>query len=323
MVENWWKKAKLYYVKEKKKLMTFSSFQTSMVMIRDILMYMDRVYVQQNNCENVYNLGLILFRDKVVRYGSIGNHLRTTLLDMISRERKGEVIDRLAAKNACQMLMMLGIGQRKVYEDDFETHFLSQSSEFFKVESQKFLAENSASVYIRKVEQRINEESERAAHYLDESTEARIVEVVEQELIRSHMKTIVEMENSGVVHMLVNQKTQDLRCMYNLMGRVSEGHRSMADCVSQHLRSVGKGLVEEEGQTSSEQQPPVSRASSATRTQTTSNVSPITYVQSLLDLKDKYDNFLAASFKNDKFFKQVCRYMEHLESTDFPSGMLD
>ena len=36
-----------------------------MVMIRDILMYMDRVYVQQNNCENVYNLGLILFRDKV------------------------------------------------------------------------------------------------------------------------------------------------------------------------------------------------------------------------------------------------------------------
>jgi len=31
-------------------------------------MYMDRVYVQQNNCENVYNLGLVIFRDKVVRY---------------------------------------------------------------------------------------------------------------------------------------------------------------------------------------------------------------------------------------------------------------
>lgn len=40
---------------------------TSMVMIRDILMYMDRVYVAQNNCEGVYNLGLILFRDNVVR----------------------------------------------------------------------------------------------------------------------------------------------------------------------------------------------------------------------------------------------------------------
>jgi hypothetical protein len=44
-----------------------------------------RVYVQQNNCENVYNLGLVIFRDKVVRYGCIGNHLRVTLLDMIMK----------------------------------------------------------------------------------------------------------------------------------------------------------------------------------------------------------------------------------------------
>lgn len=63
---------------------------------------------------------------------------------------------------------------------------------FLQMESQKFLAENSASVYIKKVEARICEESERAKHYLDESTESRIVEVVEEELIKIHMKTIVE-----------------------------------------------------------------------------------------------------------------------------------
>ena len=72
----------------------WNDHQTSMVMIRDILMYMDRVYVQQNNCDNVYNLGLSLFRDRVVRYGGVGSHLRVTLLEMIARERKGEVIDR-------------------------------------------------------------------------------------------------------------------------------------------------------------------------------------------------------------------------------------
>merc|ERR1712130_792603 len=119
---------------------------------------------------NVYNLGLVIFRDKVVRYGCIGNHLRVTLLDMIMKERRGEVIDRLAIKNACQMLMMLGIETRNVYEEDFESHFLKQSAEFYKIESQKFLEENSASVYIRKVEARINEEAERATHYLDETT---------------------------------------------------------------------------------------------------------------------------------------------------------
>lgn len=119
------------------------------------------------------------------------------------------------------MLMLLGINSRQVYEEDFERPFLQQSAEFYRVrklsayspyvharikfrfniicsllnsqmESQKFLAENSASVYIKKVEARICEESERAKHYLDESTEPRIVEVVEEELIKIHMKTIVE-----------------------------------------------------------------------------------------------------------------------------------
>lgn len=67
------------------------------------------------------------------------------------------------------------------------------------MESQKFLAENSASVYIKKVEARINEEAERAKHYLDESTEQRIVEVVEEELIKKHMKTIVEVSGLYII----------------------------------------------------------------------------------------------------------------------------
>ncbi|KAK7080376.1 Cullin-3 [Halocaridina rubra] len=261
----------------------WSDHQTSMVMIRDILMYMDRVYVQQNNVDNVYNLGLIIFRDQVVRYGCIRDHLRETLLDMVMRERRGEVVDRLAIKNAAQMLIVLGIESRSVYEEDFERPFLAQSAEFYRMESQKFLAENSASVYIKRVEARILEEAERAKHYLDESTERRIVEVVEEELIKKHMKTIVEMENSGVVHMLKNNKTEDLACMYKLMSRVNDGLRAVAECVSQHLREQGKALVaEEEG-----------------------GKNAITFVQNLLDLKDRFDHFLHNSFNNDKIFKQM------------------
>lgn len=262
----------------------WNDHQTSMVMIRDILMYMDRVYVQQNSVDNVYNLGLIIFRDQVVRYGCIRDHLRDTLLDMVMRERRGEVVDKLAIKNACQMLIVLGIDTRSIYEEDFERPFLAQSAEFYKMESQKFLAENSASVYIKKVEQRINEEAERAKLYLDESTEALIVKVVEDELISKHMKTIVEMENSGVVHMLKNQKTEDLACMYKLFSRVKEGLKTMADCVSKYLKEQGKNLVtEEEG----------------------GKGDALTFVQSLLDLKDRFDHFLVNSFGSDRFFKQM------------------
>ena len=39
---------------------------------------------------------------------------------------------------------------------------------------------------------RIQEEMERVAHYLDAGTEPKIKEVVERELIASHMKTLIE-----------------------------------------------------------------------------------------------------------------------------------
>ncbi|XP_026689023.1 cullin-3-B-like, partial [Diaphorina citri] len=65
---------------------------------------------------SVYNLGLIIFRDQVVRYGCIRDHLRDTLLGQVVKERKGEVVDRIAIKNASQMLMVLGINSRAVYE---------------------------------------------------------------------------------------------------------------------------------------------------------------------------------------------------------------
>ena len=119
----------------------------------------------------------------------------------------------------------------------------------------------------------------------EESTEGRIVEVLEEELIKKHMKIIVEMENSGVVHMLSCQKTDDLACMYKLFSRVSEGHKTMADCMSGHLRAQGKALVQEDGQPQ--------------------QANAIIYIQNLLNLKDKYDNFLSRAFGNDKYFKQV------------------
>ncbi|CAH0700615.1 unnamed protein product [Spodoptera exigua] len=266
----------------------WTDHQTSMVMIRDILMYMDRVYVQQNEVDNVYNLGLIIFRDQVVRYGCIRDHLRQTLLELVARERRGEVVDRLAIRNACQMLMVLGINSRAVYEEDFEKPFLHQSSEFYRMESQKFLAENSAAVYINRVEARIAEEAERARHYLDESTEPRVVAVLEHELIERHMKTIVEMENSGVVHMLMHTRTLELACVYKLLSRVAEGLRTVADAVSAHLREQGRALV----------------------TDTHHNTNAITFVQNLLDLKDRFDHFLQNSFNNDKIFK-------HMIASDF------
>lgn len=263
-------------------IQAWNDHHTAMVMIRDIFMYMDRVYVQQNNVENVYNLGLIIFRDKVVHFGCIRDRLQHTLLDMIARERSGEVVDRGAIRNACQMLMFLSLDGRSVYEEDFEVPFLFVSAEFLQMESQKLLAENSASVYIKKVEARISEETERVVHCLDRSTEEPIVKVVEWELISKHMKTIVEMENSGLIHMVKNSRTEDMACMYKLFSRVPNGLKTICDCISSYLRELGRALVSEDGE----------------------GKNPVDFIQNMLDLKAQFDHLLHESFNNDKLLKQ-------------------
>lgn len=52
------------------------------------------MYVTQNEAVNVYDLGLMLFRDEVLHHSLIRERLKTTLLAMVAQERRGEIVDR-------------------------------------------------------------------------------------------------------------------------------------------------------------------------------------------------------------------------------------
>jgi cullin 3 len=54
--------------------------QVTMVMIRDILMYMDRTYVKQLSRMVVYDLGLQIFRDTIVRHDRVSRRARALAL---------------------------------------------------------------------------------------------------------------------------------------------------------------------------------------------------------------------------------------------------
>ncbi|VDN41953.1 unnamed protein product [Gongylonema pulchrum] len=110
---------------------------------------------------------------------------------------------------------------------------------------------------------------------------------MDEELINKHMLTIVEMENSGVVHMLNNDRVQDLRRLYMLLKRMTKGLPTMTDCISRYLRRKGEQLVSEGGEG-----------------EASLPKNPISYIQALLDLKDQFDHFLLDAFENDKTFKQ-------------------
>ena len=78
------------------------------------------------------------------------------------------MVERGLLKTVTSMLVELG---REVYVRDFEAPFLASSATFYQAESQEFCMQNSAPEYMRKAEQRLTEEVERVAHYLDPATE--------------------------------------------------------------------------------------------------------------------------------------------------------
>eukprot|EP00897_Mesotaenium_endlicherianum_P006218 jgi/Mesen1/5624/ME000282S04776 len=252
----------------------------SLQMIRDILMYMDRTYVANQSKTPVHELGLNLWRDHVVRAPRIKDRLLETLLELVHKERTGEVINRSLMRSVTKMYVDLG---PNVYQEDFEKPFLDAAADFYRIESQQFLESSDCPDYLKKAERRLNEEIERCSHYLDTKSEGKITAVVEREMIGNHMKLLVEMENSGLVSMLMNDKYEDLGRMYALFRRVSTGLQTLRDVMLHHLRETGKQLV-----TDSER-----------------SKDPVDFVQRLLDEKDKYDRIIQNALANDKTFQNT------------------
>lgn len=267
----------------------WTDHRTAMVRIRDMLMYVDKVNVRRSVEDSVYNLGLVLFRDIVARHERVRERLRETLLDAVTRERNGQAIDRAALRDACRMLLELGIENRVIYQLDFEMPFLKRSGEYYNAESRRLLAENGAIAYVEKAACRINEEAERARNCLDVSTERSIVQVTGEELISNHVKAIVEMENSGVAYMLKNGRTQDLYFMYTLLSKYPDSLNIMLTYLNKYLREECQLFVKRDD----------------------TDLNPVAYVQSLLDFNDKIEYFHRNMFTDDKTFKNAISEFNH------------
>jgi len=265
----------------------WSNHQITLVMVRDILMYMDRTYVQQATPrkKQVYSLGLEIFRDVVWDGLSPGAPTAATgrsrvkerivkiLLDCVERERTGGIVERGRVKVALEML-----GDIDVYERDFQAPFLAATRDFFRGESQTFLESNPAPLYVQKAQARIAEEAARVTNYLSSTTASMLSGIVDEELIERHAEGLVEMGGSGVVAMLENDRVEDLKQMFTLFKRCPTTVEILWTAVSAHVHSTGRHLIAQQAQINS----------------------PITFVTGVLSMRDKYDSIVEKSFNGDK-----------------------
>jgi cullin 3 len=176
-----------------------------MKLVRDILMYMDRTYVGNSRKLPIYDMGLLVFRDCVLRAPGLRARVTQQLLSLYGDSRavvEGRAVDGaddgglLAA--SLSMLVELGVGSLAVYVEDFEGAFLEESTARLQAASAAFIAEHSCSEYLAWAERALAVERaccNRAAHA---STAPKLAALLERVLVGDHAVAVVESEGSGL-----------------------------------------------------------------------------------------------------------------------------
>ncbi|KAI0980344.1 hypothetical protein GJ496_000042 [Pomphorhynchus laevis] len=271
---------------------SWDEHETAMVMIRDILMYMDRVYVQQaTGLEHVYNLGSTLFREKVIEQAPINETLTSQLISQITKDRNGESIDRMNVNSVCFMLGQISSNDNRhpVYKELFERSFLDATCLYYMNKSQNLLDTQDASFYLEQTEIILAQEEERANEMLLSYTKQPLLDVIVNEMLTKRCADVLNIKSSGIDNMLKFQKHTDLSRAYRLFRSSPQSLDYLADCVRSFIVKQGTGFCIDLDK-SQQSNADFLRHSVET-------------IDCLIQLRKDYDYALSNSFNDDSHFK--------------------
>ncbi|KAE8686122.1 Cullin-1 [Hibiscus syriacus] len=124
----------------------------------------------------------------------------------IDKEREGEQIDRALLKNVLDIFVEIGMGQMDRYEDDFERAMLQDTGAYYSRKASSWIEEDSCPDYMLKSEECLKKERDRVSHYLHSSSETKLSEKVQHELLVVYANRLLEKEYSGCRALLRDDK---------------------------------------------------------------------------------------------------------------------
>lgn len=277
----------------KELLRHWEKHRKSILMIRDILMYMDKNYVAQNKKIPIYEAGVKIFgSDALLRNPQILERMQRLMMELVRKERDGEAtLDRFLMKSLT--LMMSEIGKREVYDPCFEKIYERESVEYFKAEARDFFEKSTVPDYLRKVQERLREERERSDRCFEESTKIKIESIIKTHMIVNYVDGIINKESTGVLSMLQQWQLPELRLMYDVLDLVDSGLDKAIEMMQQFLTTQGLELVNNAEK----------------------NEHPLDLIDECIQLRTKFDHMLDVSFSKvqngivvkDKNFQSAVR----------------
>lgn len=247
--------------------------------------------------------------------------LESVILDMIAMERNNEVIDRPLIR-AC-IYMLEGLYETfneeessKLYLTSFEPKFIESSKLFYNREGQDLVANTDAGTFCRHARKRLKEEDERCQQTLSTLTDQKIKSVVDKELIGAHIRDVINMEGTGVKHMLDNDRIEDLANVFDLNARVDPKKLALKEAVQKRIVSLGweinnsNSTATAPASNNASEQPTKEEADKAAPEKNVNQqtASAVKWVDDVLALKAKYDRIFEEAFKKDNNMEKALEF---------------
>ncbi|CAL5223551.1 g6084 [Coccomyxa viridis] len=264
--------------------------------------YLDRYYITRHSLHSLNDVGLLRFRDDV--YTQVKQRAKDAMLVAIEQEREGEQIDRSLLKNVLGIFIEVGMGTMDAYNLDFEQHLLSTTSEYYKKKAASWIAEDSCPDYMQKAEDALRMEEERVTNYLHVDTKAKLLTAVERELLEHYETELLEKEHSGAAALMRDDKKADLARMYRLFARVTKGLEPVANIFKKHVEGEGTKLVLQVTEALNNKK---DKDSGKPSKDTGSGSQEQTYVKTVIELHDKYLEYVTECFSSSSLFHKALK----------------
>ncbi|PHT71225.1 putative cullin-like protein 2 [Capsicum annuum] len=189
--------------------------------------YLDRYFIYRRSLPTLNEVGLTCFRD------------------LIDQEREGEQIDRALLKNVLDIFVEIGMGEMGYYENDFEDAMLKDTAAYYSQKASSWSVEDSCPDYMLKAEECLKKEKDRVSHYLRVSSETKLLEKVQNELLVVYTNQLREKEYSRCRALLTDDKVEDLSRVFRLSHIIPKGLELVSNMFKQHVIAEGVDLVQE------------------------------------------------------------------------------
>lgn len=273
-----------FYIKE------WNRYTTAAKYVHHLFKYLNRHWVKREIDEgkkdvyDVYTLHLVEWREEL--FEKVSTNVMAAVLKMVEKQRNGETIEQAQIKSIVDSFVSLGLDENDstkstldVYRYHFERPFIDATRTYYQNESKQFVAENSVVEYMKKAENRLDEEKNRVGLYLHQDIMNVLMKTCLQVLVTDH-STLLRDEFQSLLDM---DRQEDLARMYRLLARIIDGLEPLKTKFEAHVRKSGLANVEKvatEGE----------------------NIEPKVYVDALLEIHTQYAKLVEDAFGGESEF---------------------